>query len=99
MSARSTNRLRQAKRVIIKIGSSLLVDQQTGDLRRDWLDALADDVAVCRQRGQDVLLVSSGAIALGRRSLDLGARSLRLEDSQAAAAAGQIRRGADPFDR
>ena len=91
MSARSTNRLRQAKRVIIKIGSSLLVDQQTGDLRRDWLDALADDVAVCRQRGQDVLLVSSGAIALGRRSLDLGARSLRLEDSQAAAAAGQIR--------
>ena len=87
MSARLLN----AKRLVIKIGSSLLVDQDSGDLRREWLDALADDVATCRGRGQDVLLVSSGAIALGRRSLGLGLRSLRLEDSQAAAAAGQIR--------
>jgi len=86
-----SERLLQAKRLVIKIGSSLLVDQKTGALRRDWLDALADDVAACRKRGQDVLLVSSGAIALGRRSLDLGTRVLRLEDSQAAAAAGQIR--------
>jgi glutamate 5-kinase len=84
-------RLNEAKRVVIKIGSSLLVDQQTGALRREWLDALMDDVADCRARKQDVLLVSSGAIALGRRSLGLGARNLRLEDSQAAAAAGQIR--------
>ncbi len=83
--------LRTAKRLVIKIGSTLLVDQQTGALRRDWLDALADDVAACRARNQDVLLVSSGAIALGRRSLGLGDRSLRLEDSQAAAATGQIR--------
>ncbi len=86
-----TERLLKAKRVVIKIGSSLLGDQENGTLRRAWLDALADDVAACRKRGQDVLLVSSGAIALGRRSLKLGARSLRLEDSQAAAAAGQIR--------
>ncbi|MBT4041931.1 MAG: glutamate 5-kinase, partial [Rhodospirillaceae bacterium] len=64
-------RLTTARRLVIKIGSSLLVDQQSGALRRDWLDALADDVAVCRGRGQDVLLVSSGAIALGRRSLGL----------------------------
>ena len=83
--------LSKARRLVIKIGSSLLVDQQTGALRREWLDALADDVAACRSRKQDVLLVSSGAIALGRRSLGLGARTLRLEDSQAAAAAGQIR--------
>ena len=86
-----SDRLRNAKRLVIKIGSTLLVDQETGALRRDWLDALADDVAACRARGQDVLLVSSGAIALGRRSLGLSAKSLRLEDSQAAAAAGQIR--------
>ncbi|MDE0725141.1 MAG: glutamate 5-kinase [Alphaproteobacteria bacterium] len=84
-------RLDKARRVVIKIGSSLLVDQQTGALRRDWLDALMDDVAACRARDQDVLLVSSGAIALGRRSLGLDGRTLRLEDSQAAAAAGQIR--------
>ena len=74
-------RLDKASRVVIKIGSSLLVDQQTGALRRDWLDALMDDVAVCRARDQDVLLVSSGAIALGRRSLGLDGRTLRLEDS------------------
>ncbi|MBC8239355.1 MAG: glutamate 5-kinase, partial [Alphaproteobacteria bacterium] len=59
-----SDRLRNAKRLVIKIGSTLLVDQETGALRRDWLDALADDVAACRARGQDVLLVSSGAIAL-----------------------------------
>ncbi|MDP6567732.1 MAG: glutamate 5-kinase [Alphaproteobacteria bacterium] len=86
-----SERLTNARRLVIKIGSSLLVDQDTGELRRRWLDALADDVAACRRRDQDVLLVSSGAIALGRRSLGLGNRALRLEDSQAAAAAGQIR--------
>ena len=86
-----SGRLNKAKRVVIKIGSSLLVDQQTGTLRRNWLDALMDDVAGCRARAQDVLLVSSGAIALGRHSLGLTARTLRLEDSQAAAATGQIR--------
>ena len=83
--------LENAKRVVIKIGSSLLVDQQAGTLRRSWLDALMDDVSECRGQGQDVILVSSGAIALGRRGLGLAARNLRLEDSQAAAAVGQIR--------
>jgi len=83
--------LNKAKRLVIKIGSSLLVDQQTGTLRRNWLNALMDDVAICRAQAQEVLLVSSGAIALGRHSLGLTARTLRLEDSQAAAAAGQIR--------
>ena len=92
-----TGRLSKAKRVVIKIGSSLLVDQQSGDLRRDWLDALMDDVAAAREQGQDVLVVSSGAIALGRRSLGLGTRVLRLEDSQAAAEHNLVAEEGNPY--
>ncbi len=80
-----------ARRVIVKVGSSLLVDAASGRLNRSWLLTLAQDVARLRGRGQEVLLVSSGAIALGRRQLDLPAGRLRLEESQAAAAVGQIR--------
>ena len=86
-----SGRIAEAKRLVIKIGSSLLVDQETGELRRAWLDALAADVASLRGRDQEVIIVSSGAIALGRRALGMAGRQLRLEDSQAAAAAGQIR--------
>jgi glutamate 5-kinase len=88
-----SNRLGTAKRLVVKIGSALLVDEETGALRRDWLDALADDVAACHKRGQQILLVSSGAIAVGRRQLGLTRtdRALRLEEKQAAAAVGQIR--------
>jgi glutamate 5-kinase len=93
MSARSlaSRSLSGAKRVVVKIGSALLVDETTGGIRRRWLEALADDVAAMRAEGQEVLLVSSGAIAVGRRHLDLLAGSLRLEEKQAAAATGQIR--------
>ena len=93
MSARSqtAGHLAAAKRVVVKIGSALLVDDATGGIRRRWLEALADDVAAMRSEGQEVLLVSSGAIAVGRRHLDLPAGSLRLEEKQAAAATGQIR--------
>jgi glutamate 5-kinase len=93
VSARSqtTGYLAAAKRVVVKIGSALLVDDATGGIRRRWLEALADDVAAMRSEGQEVLLVSSGAIAVGRRHLDLPAGSLRLEEKQAAAATGQIR--------
>ena len=87
----STRALTAAKRVVVKIGSALLVDEASGDLRRRWLAALADDVAALRGRGQEVVLVSSGAIAVGRRHLGLLAGSLRLEEKQAAAATGQIR--------
>lgn len=80
-----------AKRLVIKIGSALLVDRDTGALRLDWLKALASDVAKAKARGQDVLLVSSGSIALGRGVLGLPASSLLLEQAQAAAAVGQIR--------
>ena len=77
--------------MVIKIGSALLVDQATGRLNRSWLEALAEDVARLRKRSQEVLIVSSGAIALGRRHLGLDSGRLRLEESQAAAAVGQIR--------
>jgi glutamate 5-kinase len=86
-----TEALATARRLIVKIGSALLVDEATGDIHRPWLDALVEDVARCRQRGQEVLIVSSGAVAVGRRSLGLAGRALRLEEKQAAAAAGQIR--------
>lgn len=84
-----TPTLAQAKRLVIKIGSALLVDQD--GLRQDWLVALAQDVAEARARGADVILVSSGSIALGRRVLGLPLGPLPLEQSQAAAAVGQIR--------
>ncbi|MFN3077448.1 MAG: glutamate 5-kinase [Alphaproteobacteria bacterium] len=83
--------LASARRVVVKIGSALLVDQHSGQLRTRWLDAMADDVARLRQRGQEVVLVSSGAVAVGRQYLRLGTGSLRLDEKQAAAAIGQIR--------
>ncbi|MEI8393817.1 MAG: glutamate 5-kinase [Rhodospirillaceae bacterium] len=83
--------VRDAKRLVIKIGSSLLVDGHTHKIRRDWLDAIADDVAACRARGQEVVIVTSGAVAAGREHLGLTGRPLRLEEKQAAAATGQIR--------
>ncbi|MGC1429003.1 MAG: glutamate 5-kinase [Albidovulum sp.] len=79
-----------ARRLVVKIGSALLVDA-AGGLRRDWLAALAEDVAMVKARGADVILVSSGSIALGRGVLGLGAGALALDQSQAAAAVGQIR--------
>ncbi|MFN3724402.1 MAG: glutamate 5-kinase [Paracoccaceae bacterium] len=82
--------IRAAKRLVVKIGSALLVDRTTG-LKQGWLAALATDVAEAKSRGTDVVLVSSGSIALGRKVLELGDGVLTLEQSQAAAAVGQIR--------
>ena len=82
--------LKDAKRLVVKIGSALLVDDG-GLVRHAWLDALIDDIVRCRGRGQEVIIVSSGAIAVGRRHLGLAGRALRLEEKQAAAATGQIR--------
>ena len=87
----AARRLTDSKRVVIKVGSALLVDGDKGRLNRAWLESLAADVAAMHKRGQEVILVSSGAIALGRRHLDLGTGKLKLEESQAAAAVGQIR--------
>ena len=82
--------VRNARRLVIKIGSALLVDRATG-LKQDWLAALALDVVEAKGRGADVVLVSSGSIALGRKVLGLPSGELTLEQSQAAAAVGQIR--------
>lgn len=86
-----TPSLAAARRLVVKIGSALLVDAATGALRGDWLRGLAADVAATKACGIDVLLVSSGSIALGRRALGLATGALPLEQSQAAAAVGQIR--------
>lgn len=80
-----------ARRLVVKIGSALLVDPEAADLRADWLDSVAADIAWLRARGCEVLVVSSGAISLARHRLALPARRLRLEEKQAAAAIGQIR--------
>ncbi len=82
--------LEGARRVVVKVGSALLVERETGRLRSDWLAGLAADVAALRALGVEVVVVSSGSIALGRRTLSLPA-DLALEQSQAAAAVGQIR--------
>ncbi len=82
-------RLANARRVVVKIGSALFVDQTTGAMNRAWLEGVCADVADLRRAGKEVVIVSSGAVALGQRELKLSRRS-RLEESQAAAAAGQI---------
>lgn len=90
-NAPSSSPLTRARRVVIKVGSALLVDAATGRLNRAWLETLVADVVRLRKQGKEVVLVSSGAIALGRRHLGFPKGSLRLEESQAAAAVGQIR--------
>ena len=85
--ADATKALARARRVVVKIGSSLLVDAKTGEPTRDWLTALAAELAGLIADGRQVIVVSSGAVALGRRRL--GAPAGRLEDKQAAAAVGQ----------
>ena len=77
-------------RIVVKVGSSLLVDAQAGRLKEAWLSSLTADLAALHRDKRDLLVVSSGAIALGRAVLKLGNGALKLEDSQAAAAVGQI---------
>jgi glutamate 5-kinase len=80
----------KARRIVIKIGSSLLVDRTDGRLKSAWLESLADDIARLIEARKEAIIVSSGAIALGRHVLGLPKRGLALEQSQAAAAVGQI---------
>ncbi|BCI67424.1 glutamate 5-kinase [Acetobacter aceti] len=86
-----TPSLAQARRVVVKIGSALLVDPELAAPREAWLASVADDIAALRASGTEVVLVSSGAIALARHALGMPHRALRLEEKQAAAAVGQIR--------
>jgi len=85
-----TPSLKDFRRIVVKVGSSLLVDSSASGLKREWLASLASDIAGLHKDKRDVLVVSSGAIALGRAVLKLPAGALKLEDSQAAAAVGQI---------
>ena len=84
-----TSPLSTARRIVIKVGSSLLIDQETGQPHAARFTALAADAAKLREQGKSIVIVSSGAVALGRRALGLKAGKLRLEEKQAAAAAGQ----------
>jgi glutamate 5-kinase len=88
---RRTPGLAKSRRLVVKIGSALLVDERTGAVRGAWLEALAADVAAWKAAGAEVVLVSSGAIAVGRRHLKFARGALRLDEKQAAAATGMIR--------
>jgi glutamate 5-kinase len=83
--------LAAARRLVVKIGSALVVDAAAAAPRTEWLAGVAEDIAAIRARGTEVIVVSSGAIALARRTLGMAAARLRLEEKQAAAAVGQIR--------
>src|SRR5256884_812705 len=83
-------KLKNFRRIVVKVGSSLLIDSDAGEVRAAWLSALAADVARLHGEGRDILIVSSGSIALGRSRLKLPRGALKLEESQAAAAARPI---------
>jgi glutamate 5-kinase len=85
-----TPELKSFKRIVVKVGSSLLVNAERGELYSDWLNALAEDLAERAKAGAQIVVVSSGAIALGRTVLKFAKGALKLEESQAAAAVGQI---------
>ncbi|MGH6853039.1 MAG: glutamate 5-kinase, partial [Methylocella sp.] len=86
----STPQLEHFRCIVVKVGSSLLVDSEAGKLKESWLASLAADLASLHRGKRDIIVVSSGAIALGRAILNLALGPLKLEDSQAAAAVGQI---------
>ena len=88
---RKTPILAPKGRLVVKIGSALLVDDRTGEIRHEWLNKLADDIAHLKNKGKEVLIVSSGAIAVGSQHLGINQQILKLEEKQAAAATGQIR--------
>ncbi len=85
-----TPELTSFRRIVVKVGSSLLVDSQAGTVNGEWLNALVEDLSHFARRGASILIVTSGAIALGRTVLKLPKGELKLEESQAAAAVGQI---------
>lgn len=84
-----TDLITKAKKIVIKVGSSLMVNQDKGDLREGWLKTLADDVSYLKKQGKEVIIVTSGSVALGRKYITGTKRTLKLEEKQAAAACGQ----------
>ncbi|MER9951456.1 glutamate 5-kinase [Mesorhizobium sp. M0047] len=83
--------LLSARRMIVKIGSSLIVDAETGEIRGPWLETLIEDVVRIVARGQQVIIVTSGAVAVGSCHFNQLNRPLRIEEKQTAAAIGQVR--------
>ena len=81
--------IKGSKRIVIKVGSALLIDKDTGKLKKKWLESLAFDIKHFVKSGKEILLVSSGSIALGKKQLNLS-NNLSLDEKQAAAATGQI---------
>lgn len=86
----NSTRLQDTQRLVVKVGSTLLVDPDSGRVDRDWLESLADDIALLVKAGKEVVLVSSGAVAVGRRHLGFHTGKLRLDEKQAAAATGMV---------
>ena len=83
------NPISEAKRIVIKIGSSLIIDKNNGGINNGWLSILSNEINNLIKEGKEIILVSSGAIGLGKEYLDINAKVLKLEESQASAAAGQ----------
>ncbi len=88
-AAAGTGAFARTRRLVVKTGSALVVDE-AGGIRQDWLDGIADDVAMLKKRGLDAIVVTSGAVAVGRWKLGYGKRALKIEEKQAAAATGQV---------
>lgn len=82
--------LTNARRIVIKVGSSLMTDEANGKVRADWLASMVEDLVRLRKSGKEIIIVSSGAVALGRKTLGINDKNLRLEEKQAAAACGQL---------
>ena len=89
MISKNNKNIEEAKRVILKIGSALLVDEDSGKINYSWFESLCEDIKFLQENGKEVIIVSSGAIALGANKMKLSSLA-RLEDSQAAAAIGQV---------
>ena len=82
--------LKKYKRIVIKIGSSILVNEEKNKIKINWLNSLCKDIRMLQNQGKEITIVSSGAIALGKKKLNLNKKLIKLEDKQAAGAIGQI---------
>ena len=91
ISSNNFPQLRKAKTIVLKIGTSILVDSDTNLIKSDWLETFIQEIVELKNNGQNIIIVSSGSIALGKEVLKLGSKKLELDESQASAAVGQIR--------
>ncbi len=91
ISSNNFPQLRKAKTIVLKIGTSILVDSDTNLIKSDWLETFIQEIVELKNNGKNIIIVSSGSIALGKEVLKLGSKKLELDESQASAAVGQIR--------